>query len=111
MHLTPGRPSPAPSIKPGLARYRWTIALRSIAAVGGGYVLAAASADWLGRLLPILGMSRLEAVATATMLAFIVQACAAIWVFAVASTRRAIVGIVLPAAVMALGAWAVGGAA
>lgn len=109
MHLN--RPSPAPTIKPGLARYRWEIALRSIAAIGGGYVLAAASADWLGRLLPLLGMSRLEAVATATMLAFIVYACTAIWVFAVAGTRRAILGVVVPAAVLALGAWAIGGAA
>lgn len=111
MHLTSSRKPPAPSAIPGLARYRWNIALRSIAAIGGGYVLAAASADWLGRLLPVLGMSRLEAVATATMLAFIVHACAAIWAFAVASTSRATLGIVLPAAVLALGAWAVGGAA
>lgn len=111
MHLTPGRTSPPPSLQPGLARYRWAIALRSLAAIGGGYVLAAASAAWLGRLLPLFGMSRLEAVATATMLAFIVHACAAIWVFAVANTRRAVVGIVAPAAVLALGAWASGGAA
>lgn len=111
MHLTSSRKPPAQSITPGLARYRWNIALRSLAATGGGYVLAAASAAWLGRLLPALGMSRLEAVAAATMLAFIVHACAAIWAFAVASTWRATLGILLPAAVLAVGAWATGGAA
>lgn len=111
MHLTSSRKPPAQSTTPGLTRYRWTIAARSVAAIGGGYLLAAASAAWLGRLLPVLGMSRLEAVASATMLAFLVHACAAIWAFAVASTWRATLGILLPAAVLAVGAWASGGAA
>jgi hypothetical protein len=106
MRNLPGQHLLAPSATTALTRYRLAVAMRSVVAIFGGYALAAASAAWLGYLLPMLGMTRLDAVLTAAMLAFVVHACAAIWVFAVASTWRAALAILVPASVLALGAWA-----
>jgi hypothetical protein len=111
MHNLPGQHPLAPSAITALTHYRLAVALRSLVAIFGGYALAAASAAWLGYLLPVLGMTRLDAVLTAAMLAFIVHACAAIWVFAVASTWRAALGILAPGAILAIGAWAYGASA
>lgn len=111
MHTTPSRPAPAQAATTALTRYRLAIALRSLIAIFGGYVLAAAGATCLGYLLPALGMTRLDAVLTATMLAFVVHACAAIWVFAAAGIWRAALGVLVPAAILTLVAWACGGAA
>ncbi|MEW7851310.1 iron transporter [Massilia aurea] len=111
MHTTPSRPAPAQAATTALTRYRLAVAVRSLVAIFGGYALSAACAIWLGHLLPALGMTRLDAVLTASMLAFVVHACAAIWVFAIAGTWRAAIGILVPAAVLAVGAWAYGGAA
>lgn len=87
------------------ASYRWLVASRSVAAIFGGYVLAAAWAACMSLWLQKTGMARVDAVSTATMSSFVVHLCAAIWVFAVASTRRAWIGIVLPAALLAALAW------
>jgi hypothetical protein len=87
------------------AAYRWRVASRSVAAIFGGYALAAAWAACMSLWLQETGMARVDAVTTATMSSFVVHLCAAIWVFAVASTRRAWTGIVLPAALLAALAW------
>ncbi len=94
-----------------LARYRWAVASRCLAASVGAYALAAAAAAFLAQLLLRDGVGRSDAVAIATMLAFVLQLCGAIWVFAVASAWKAWGGIVVPAALLALGLWLYGGAA
>ncbi len=94
-----------------LARYRWAVASRSIAALFGGYALAAAWAICMSLWLQRFGMARMDAVTTAGILSFVVQVCAVIWVFAVTSMRRAWAGILIPTALLALGAWLAGAAA
>lgn len=80
------------------ARYRWAVLSRIVAAVLGGYALAAASAASLAVWLP---MTRVDAVVTASMLAFVVYAAGVMWVFAARDTWRAWAGIVLPTALLA----------
>lgn len=87
------------------ASYRWLVASRSVAAIFGGYALAAAWAASMSLWLQQTGMTRVDAVTTATMSSFVVHLCAAIWVFAVASTRRAWLGIVLSTALLAASTW------
>lgn len=82
--------------KPGLAHYRLAVASRALAAIGGGYVLATACAGALALALPPLGMARPDAVLTATMLAFVAHAVAAMWAFGCASAWRAWAGIAAP---------------
>lgn len=93
------------------ARYRWAVASRSLAALAGGYGLAAAWAACMSLWLQKTGMARVDAVTTATMLSFVVQVCAAVWVFAVASMRRAWLGLLIPGALLCAGAWWLRGAA
>lgn len=77
----------------GLARYRWAVASRAIAAVLGGYALASAAAACLAVWLP---MTRVDAVVTASMLGFVVYTIGVVWVFATRNTWRAWVGIMIP---------------
>ncbi|WP_338767983.1 DUF3649 domain-containing protein [Massilia sp. METH4] len=93
------------------AAYRWRVASRSVAAIFGGYALAAAWAACMSLWLQQTGMARVDAVTTATMSSFLVHLCAAIWVFAVADTRRAWLGVALPAALLAAGTWLAKGVA
>ncbi|CAG9168497.1 DUF3649 domain-containing protein [Cupriavidus respiraculi] len=88
-----------------LLRYRLAVASRAVAAIGGGYVLAAAATTVLSLVLPL---SRSEAVVTATLLSFLVYAGAVIWVFAARSAWRAWIGIALPAAALGLAGLALG---
>lgn len=81
----------------GLARYRWAVFSRIIAAVLGGYALASVSAAALAIWLP---MRRVDAVVTASMLAFVIYSVAIMWVFAARSTTRAWAGIMLPTAAL-----------
>lgn len=83
-------------------RYRLGVASRAIAAIVGGYALAAASTAVLSLVLPL---SRVDAVMTATLLSFTVYTCAAIWVFAARDALRAWLGIGVPTVVMGLGLW------
>ena len=80
------------------ARYRLGVASRSVAAIVGGYVLAALVTMLLSVSLP---MARSEAVMTATLLSFAVYTCAVMWVFATRSALRAWLGLLIPAAVIA----------
>jgi len=79
-------------------RYRLGVASRSVAAIVGGYLLAALSTMLLSVCLP---MERVEAVMTATLLSFAIYTCAVLWVFATGSARRAWLGLLIPCAVMA----------
>lgn len=77
-------------------RYRLAIASRTVAAVGGGYVLAAGLAGALSLLLAQC-MPRVEAVLTATMLAWVMYAVAAGWAFYARTAWGAWGGTLLPA--------------
>lgn len=82
----------------GLARYRWAVVSRIIAAVFGGYALASATAAGLAVWLP---MARIDAVVTASMLAFVAYTIAVMWVFAARNTWRAWAGILVPTVLLA----------
>ena len=81
-----------------LSHYRWTIASRAVAAIGGGYGLSALFCASAGLALTHLGVSHLNAVMTATMLAFVVHPIAAIWAFRARSTARVWLGMLVMAA-------------
>ena len=83
-----------------LSHYRWTIASRAVAAIGGGYGLSALFCASAGLALTHMGVSRLNAVMTATMLAFVVHFIAAIWAFRAPSASRLWVGMVILAALL-----------
>ncbi|WP_458097564.1 DUF3649 domain-containing protein [Roseomonas sp. WA12] len=91
--------------RPDLARAAG-IALRALAAIGGGYALAALSALALTTTLPL---DRADAVLTGMMVSFAVYAGAVVWVFAASSAARAWAGIaataILLAAIAMLGQW------
>ena len=80
------------------AVYRLGVASRSVAAIVGGYVLAALVTMLLSVSLP---MARAEAVMTATLLSFAIYTCAVLWVFATRSALRAWLGLLIPAAIIA----------
>ncbi|MEJ5030478.1 DUF3649 domain-containing protein [Comamonas sp. MYb69] len=96
-------PNPPPAAS--LLGYRARVASRAIAAIGGGYALAAASAAAGAVGFQELGMARVDATMAATMLAFVVYAIAAMWAFGCATALRAWLGIALPAGALALIAW------
>lgn len=82
----------------GAVRYRLGVAARGVAAIAGGYLLAALATMLLSVCLP---MARVEAVMTATLLSFAIYTCAVMWVFATASALRAWLGLLIPCAVIA----------
>ncbi|MDL5365676.1 DUF3649 domain-containing protein [Xanthomonas sp. NCPPB 2654] len=76
---------------------------RSVAAIFGGYALAAATSALLPLLWPSL---RAQAVLSGMMLGILVCACTALWAFATRSAARAWLGILAVLAPMALAiAW------
>jgi hypothetical protein len=76
---------------------------RIVAAIGGGYGLAAlASVAALA-----LPMSKPQAVLTGMLASFAIYAGAVIWVFAVRSALKAWIGLLIVAAPLALAAWSV----
>ena len=80
-------------------RYRLTILSRTLAAALGGYALTAAFAGALSLALA-QAMPRVDAVLTATMLAWLVYAAAVAWVFYARPSWGAWLGMLAPAAVM-----------
>ena len=99
--------APFPPFPPRLAGVfrhpRAGIASRSIAAIVGGYALAATTSSFLALALP---MERAQAVLTGMLVAIVVCACAALWAFAVRTALHAWIGIALPALLMGVGtAW------
>lgn len=90
------------------ARPGWGVFSRSVAAIVGGYGLAAVTAVFCAVALP---GPRGQAVLTGMLVAIVVAACAALWAFATRTAMRAWLGILLPAlllaaAARAMGAWA-----
>ena len=81
---------------------------RSLAAIIGGYALAATCSMFFAVALPI---ARSQAVLTGMLVAIVLCACAALWAFATRSALRAWLGILLPTALFWLGTQWFGGAA
>ncbi len=79
-----------------------SIASRILAAVAGGYALAAAVAASAATVLP---GPKAEAALIGIMLGFVAYTAAMIWAFAARSAKRAWAGLVLPAALLGLLAW------
>ncbi len=84
--------------------YRLAVTSRVLAAVVGGYVVAALASVSVTLWLP---MPRAEAVVTGMMISFLVYLCAVLWCFACRSASQAWYGLMVPALVLA----AVGGVA
>ena len=86
--------------------YRLAVTSRTLAALFGGYLLAALTSVCLTQWLP---MSRADAVVTGMLLSFLAYLGAVIWCFACRTAWRAWFGILLPAAMLAavfgLGRW------
>jgi len=97
------RTPPAPG--PGL-RYRAGVAARTVAAIGGGYLLA-----WLGtRALALaLRLSPVDNVVASTLAGLAVYPLAVMWCFAAASALRAWLGLAGACALAALAVLALGG--
>jgi len=92
--------SPLPRRLAGVLRHpRAGVASRSLAAILGGYALAATTSSFLALALP---MDRAQAVLTGMLLAIVACACAALWAFAARSALRAWIGIALPALLMGM---------
>lgn len=88
---------------PSWFRRPWVGVLsRSLAAIFGGYALAASTGAFLAVALPI---ARSQAVLTGMLLAILVCACAALWAFAAANAWKAWAGIAIPTLLMALTTW------
>lgn len=94
----PSAPGPRHALSEA-ARYRWGVASRTVAAVAGGYVLAALAAAVMARHLP---MVRPDAVIAGTLTALVVFPCAVLWCFAASTARRAWAGVALPALLLGL---------
>jgi hypothetical protein len=75
------------------------VASRTLAAVFGGYALAACATTALALWLPA------APVITANLLSFLIYTVAVLWAFATRSAARAWVGILMPALVLAALAW------
>ncbi len=81
---------------------RWLVTARILAALPGGYALAALwSMAWVAR----YDGARADAVLIGTVTGFAVWAVLALWIFAAASTRRVLVGLALMLLLCAAGAW------
>jgi hypothetical protein len=88
-----------------LASKQWSVVSRVVAAIGGGYLLASLTSIVVARITPLPYPS---AVMTGMLLSFLFYACAALWVFAARTARVAWLGLIVPAALLALVAWLLG---
>lgn len=78
---------------------------RSAAAILGGYALTSAVVIFLGAVLPL---PKSQAILAASLASFAVYTAAIVWVFAVQDNRRAWLGLLLPAVVLAVLGWWLG---
>ena len=97
----------AVAAKPGAA-YRLAVAWRAILAVGANYALCALAAVALARLLPLIGMSRVEAVFTATLAAILAMPVVPVFVFAARSAWKPTFVMAGSAALLWTAAWLAG---
>ena len=84
-------------------RFAGPLISRIVAAMFGGYALAALSSVAV----LALPMSKTQAVLTGMLASFAIYAGAVIWVFAVRSALKAWVGLIIVAVPMSLAAWSV----
>ena len=80
-------------------RVRVAVALRTIAAIGGGYLLASLATQALAITLP---MAPVDAVVAATLTGLVVYPCAVMWCFGAATVMRACLGLAACCALPAL---------
>jgi hypothetical protein len=93
-------------------RYRGGVTARTVAAIGGGYVVtSSASALFALARAAVFHMSRADAVTIATLLSFVIYTCVILWVFATGSALRACVGVAACGVVLGAILWFVGGTA
>lgn len=78
--------------------YRMAVASRALAAVLGGYVVAALASVCLTMWLP---MARADAVVTGMMMSFVAYLCAVLWCFACRSAWRAWSGLIVASLLLA----------
>ncbi|WP_223413688.1 MULTISPECIES: DUF3649 domain-containing protein [unclassified Pseudomonas] len=78
--------------------YRLAVTSRVLAAVLGGYIVAALASVSLTLLVP---MARADAVVTGMMTSFLAYLGAVIWCFACRSAWRAWLGLIVPSLVLA----------
>ncbi|MHC8355751.1 DUF3649 domain-containing protein [Pseudomonas sp. LB3P81] len=78
--------------------YRLAVTSRVLAAVLGGYIVAALSSVSLSLWLP---MARADAVVTGMMTSFLAYLCAVLWCFACRSAWQAWLGLIVPSLVLA----------
>ncbi|MFV3126966.1 iron transporter [Niveispirillum sp. KHB5.9] len=81
------------AVKP-TPRQRIDVALRALAAIAGGYGVAAATTAFLARVLPL---SRVEVTNAAMLSSFLVFVAVALWAFSARSVAR-VWAIILPLA-------------
>jgi len=93
---------------PDSLRMRFGVLARTVAAVVGGYLLAALTAALMSLHLP---MARVDAVMTGTMTALVVFPAAVMWSFAARTALRAWIGLAVPVGLLALPFALSGGAA
>ena len=86
----------------GRLRYRLAVASRALAAVGGGYALAAGTNVVLAR---ALRGPQEEVIALSTMPSFLLWAGVVVWVFAARTAGRAWLGLLVPGALVAAAFW------
>ncbi|MDD1014996.1 MULTISPECIES: DUF3649 domain-containing protein [Pseudomonas] len=79
--------------------YRLAVTSRSLAAVFGGYLLAAMASVCITLLLPV---PRAEAVISGMMLSFLFYLVAFLWCFACRSAWQAWLGVLLPSLVLGM---------
>lgn len=90
--------------KRGSLRYRLAIASRALAAIAGGYALAAGTNVALALALKNTGPKE-DVIMLATMPSFLVWAGAVIWVFTVRTAGRAWAGVATPGVLLAAVIW------
>jgi len=83
---------------------RWATGSRALAAILGGYALAAGVNVALALALKSSGPKE-DVIMLATMPAFLVWAGAVVWVFAARTAWRAWAGVAIPGAVVAAAVW------
>jgi hypothetical protein len=85
--------------------YRGAIASRSMAAIVGGYAVAAGCSAGLALALARTGVPAVEAVVAANMVAFLVYTVVALWAFRCASALRVWRRIASLALLLAIATW------
>lgn len=79
--------------KLNFSRLRWSVLSRILAAMLGGYGLAITSSLFVSQLF-MTSAGKYQAIHIGLMLTFFVYACAAMWVFSVATATKAWLGLI-----------------